>query len=62
MPLRACLPKPATGPDKSWMVPIVISSLVTPCDWARTGVVAPSASAPSKVAKQRLDGMDSFLV
>src|SRR6478735_469726 len=31
MPLRDCLPKPASGPERSWIVPIRISSLLTPC-------------------------------
>ena len=32
MPLRAGLPKPASGPDRSWIVPITISFLLTPCE------------------------------
>jgi hypothetical protein len=31
MPSRTCLPKPAIGPDRSWIEPIVISLFDTPC-------------------------------
>jgi hypothetical protein len=36
MPLRSGLLKPASGPDRSWMEPITISSLVTPICWRRS--------------------------
>ncbi len=50
MPRRICLPKPASGPDRSWMEPRVISSLLTPCDWASAApVVRASAAAVREI-------------
>ena len=38
MPKRRALPKPASGPERSWMVPITISFLLTPiCSAAIAG-------------------------
>src|SRR3990167_10653893 len=50
MPLRNCLPKPASGPDRSWMEPRVISVLLTP--WLSC---ACSAGVVNAVAHARAD-------
>src|SRR5262245_41359374 len=41
-PFRKCVPSPAIGPDRSWIVPTTISPFVTP--WAPC---APAASGPN---------------
>src|SRR5687767_2470038 len=51
MPKRTCLPKPAIGPDRSWIVPMTISSFVMPCTfWAWA---APKAATSVRAAAAR---------
>src|SRR3954454_8030637 len=45
MPMRACLPKPAIRPERSWIEPSTTSFLLTPCDWAMSDSGTTSASA-----------------
>src|ERR1044071_7177434 len=51
MPMRACLPKPAIGPERSWIVPSTTSFLLTPCDWAKAGNGIASASAAASAKR-----------
>ena len=54
MPLRNCLPKPASGPDRSWMEPRVISVLLTPwLSWA-CAVGAANAMAQASAESSRV--------
>src|SRR5206468_2504580 len=53
IPRRTALPKPAIGPERSWIEPMVISVLLTPC----VGVCATAseaASASVAVVRMRL--------
>src|SRR5450432_192067 len=47
MPRRSCLPKPASGPERSWIEPTTISVLLTPCCSA---AMADAANEASKAA------------
>ena len=55
MPRRVCLPNAAIGPDKSWIVPSTISSLVTPCCCAS----APDAASAVAATVMATDLMSS---
>jgi hypothetical protein len=48
MPSRVCLPKPAIGPERSWIEPSRISFLLTPCCSAAK---APQAARPRVAAR-----------
>jgi hypothetical protein len=50
MPKRTCLPKPASGPDKSWIEPSVISVLDTPCVWAMAAPAVRAIAAATRLS------------
>src|SRR5512147_1006647 len=50
IPRRTCLPKPAIGPERSWIEPITISSLLTPCVCATAAPLANAAAAMREAA------------
>src|SRR5262249_9391045 len=68
MPMRACLPKPAIGPERSWIVPSTTSFLLMPCDWAKAGngIASANAAASAKrfmvclLASSSVEGFDPF--